>query len=44
MEKNKNYLEQQYINVLKQIIEQNSLTDFDDVNVMPTSNKTKKLI
>ena len=30
--------------VLKKIIEQNSLTDFDDVNVMPTSNKTKKLI
>ena len=35
---------QQYIDVLKQIINQNSLTDFDDVNVMPTSNKTKKLI
>ena len=35
---------QQYIEVLKQIIKQNSLTDFDDVNVMPTSNKTKKLI
>ena len=35
---------QQYIDVLKQIIKQNSLTDFDDVNVMPTSNKTKKLI
>ena len=35
---------QQYIEVLKKIIEQNSLTDFDDVNVMPTSNKTKKLI
>ena len=34
----------QYIDVLKQIIKQNSLTDFDDVNVMPTSNKTKKLI
>ena len=31
-------------NVLKKIIKQNSLTDFDDVNVMPTSNKTKKLI
>ena len=30
--------------VLKKIIIQNSLTDFDDVNVMPTSNKTKKLI
>ena len=35
---------QQYIDVLKQIIKQNSLTDFDDVNLMPTSNKTKKLI
>ena len=35
---------QQYIDVLKQIIKQNSLSDFDDVNVMPTSNKTKKLI
>ena len=35
---------QQYIDVLKKIIKQNSLTDFDDVNVMPTSNKTKKLI
>ena len=35
---------QQYIDVLKKIIIQNSLTDFDDVNVMPTSNKTKKLI
>ena len=35
---------QQYIEVLKKIIKQNSLTDFDDVNVMPTSNKTKKLI
>ncbi len=35
---------QQYIDVLKKIINQNSLTDFDDVNVMPTSNKIKKLI
>ncbi len=35
---------QAYIDVLKKIITQNSLTDFDDVNVMPTSNKTKKLI
>ena len=35
---------QKYIEVLKQIIKQNSLTDFDDVNVLPTSNKTKKLI
>ena len=35
---------QQYIEVIKKIIKQNSLTDFDDVNIMPTSNKTKKLI
>ncbi len=35
---------QQYIDVLKKIINQNSLTDFDDVNIMPVSNKTKKLI
>ena len=35
---------QKYIDVLKKIIKQNSLTDFDDVNIMPTSNKTKKLI
>ena len=35
---------QQYIDVLKKIIIQNSLTDFDDVKVMPTSKKTKKLI
>ncbi len=35
---------QQYIDVLKKIIKQNSLTDFDDVNIMPISNKTKKLI
>ena len=35
---------QEYIEVLKKIIRQNSLTDFDDVRVMPTSNKTKKLI
>ncbi len=35
---------QEYIEVLKKIIKQNSLTDFDDVNIMPTSNKTKKLI
>ena len=35
---------QTYIDVLKIIIKQNSLTDFDDVNIMPTSNKTKKLI
>ncbi len=33
-----------YIEVLKKIIKQNSLTDFDDVKVMPTSKKTKKLI
>ena len=35
---------QEYIDVLIKIIKQNSLTDFDDVKVMPTSNKIKKLI
>ena len=41
-----NYAEtgKEYTIILKKIIEQNSLTDFDDVNIMPTSNKTKKLI
>ena len=33
-----------YIKVLKQIIKQNSLTDFDDVKILPTSKKLKKLI
>ena len=35
---------QKYIVVLKKIIEQNSLTDFDAVKLLPTSKKLKKLI
>ena len=34
----------EYIKVLKQIINQNLLTDFDDVKILPTSKKLKKLI
>ena len=34
----------EYIVVLKKIIEQNSLTDFDEVKLLPTSKKLKKLI
>ena len=34
----------EYIVVLKKIIEQNSLTDFDRVKLLPTSKKLKKLI
>ena len=34
----------EYTKVLKKIIKQNSLTDFDDVNILPTSLKLKKLI
>jgi len=34
----------EYIVVLKKIIEQNSLTDFDGVKLLPTSKKLKKLI
>ena len=34
----------EYIKVLKQIIKQNSLTDFDDVKILPTSKKLKNLI
>ena len=34
----------EYINVLKQIINQNRLTDFDDVKLLPTSTKLKTLI
>ena len=33
-----------YTEVLKKIIYQNSLTDFDDVNILPTSLKMKNLI
>ncbi len=34
----------EYTEVLKKIINQNSLTDFDDVNILPTSLKMKNLI
>ncbi len=34
----------EYTEVLKKIINQNSLTDFDDVNILPTSLKMKSLI
>jgi Bax protein len=34
----------EYTKVLKKIIEQNSLKDFDDVKLLPTSRKLKKLI
>jgi len=34
----------EYTKVLKKIIEQNSLTDFDDVRILPTSLKLKKII
>ena len=34
----------EYIVVLKKIIEQNSLTDFDEVKLLPSSIKLKKLI
>ncbi len=35
---------EEYILVLKKIITQNSLTDFDDVDILPTSLKMKNLI
>ena len=35
---------QKYIVVLKKIIKQNSLTDFDEVKLLPSSKKLKKLI
>ena len=35
---------EEYIKILKLIIKQNSLTDFDDVNILPTSKKLKKII
>ena len=35
---------QKYTEVLKKIINQNSLTDFDDVEILPTSLKMKNLI
>ena len=34
----------EYTRILKQIIEQNKLTDFDDAKLLPSSNKLKKLI
>ena len=45
-----NYLEEyaetgiEYIKILKQIIKQNLLIDFDDVKLLPTSVKLKKII
>ena len=34
----------EYTKILSKIIEQNSLTDFDDVKILPTSKKLKNLI
>ena len=34
----------EYTEILKKIIRQNSLTDFDDAKLLPTSKKLKKLI
>ena len=34
----------EYIKTLKQIIEQNQLTDFDDAKILPNSQKEKSLI
>ena len=34
----------EYTKILKQIIKQNSLTDFDDVKILPTTKKLKNLI
>ena len=34
----------EYTKILKKIIEQNSLTDFDDVKILPTTKKLKNLI
>ena len=34
----------EYTKILKQIIQQNSLTDFDDVKILPTTKKLKNLI
>ena len=41
-----NYAEtgKEYTKILKQIIQQNSLKDFDDVKLMPLSVKYKNLI
>ena len=35
---------EEYIKILKKIIQQNSLQDFDDAKLLPTSEKIKKLI
>jgi len=35
---------EEYIKILKKIIEQNKLTDFDDAKVLPNNNKEKSLI
>ena len=35
---------QQYIKILKKIINQNKLTDFDDAKILPSSKKEKNLI
>jgi len=34
----------EYTIILKKIIEQNNLTDFDDVKILPTSEAVKNLI
>ena len=34
----------EYTKILIKIIEQNSLTEFDDVKILPTSKKLKNLI
>ena len=41
-----NYAEtgKEYTIILKKIIEQNALTDFDDAELLPTSEKLKKII
>ena len=34
----------EYVKTLKQIIDQNKLTDFDDAKILPSSKKEKNLI
>ena len=34
----------EYVKILKQIIEQNKLTDFDDAKILPSSEREKSLI
>ena len=34
----------EYTKILKKIIEQNNLTDFDDAKLLPSSQKMKKII